>query len=581
MARTFEKVKGLHPRRSFFNLSMDKVYNCDMGQLIPSYMRFMVPGDIFRVRQQIVVRSPEPLRSPAVAEINVHSYGFFIPLRILMGENTLDENGWNEWEIHDHDFEKFITGRRVNNTAVVSLPRWIPTGEDVVNDNWNGIEPEYDPDTGAVTNGSNLDDTNVTVADNGKYSLWDYMGYPIDIIPQGAYPLDFKRRAYNMIWNEWMRDESVMPPVRVDTSNIVLNCCWKKDYFTSMLPWPQKGDPIAIPMRGNAAVDLNFPAKAPVKIDQGVAPGNLQLGLGSGGVLVSKYDSENVVNYAGSAFTGEVNNSWIADLTGISGTAALTMAATFTVNDLRLAFQIQRWQELMARTGSRYVEYLKAMYGTSPTDDTLQRPMFIGGSKSPVIISEVLQTSTGDSGVGSMSGHAISADANQITKFRANEFGLLMVLTVIKPKAMYQQGIEREDLYESNLEFYNPAMVNLGEQATFLAEIYAQNTGNRDSDGDHKTVGFQGRFNELRSAQSQVCGGLRDELSYWVQSRVFASAPELNGQFLKCNPSKNIFRVQDEPSFVVFVHNDVKAFRPLPVDAQPGLIDHLYGERRS
>lgn len=579
MANTFERVRGLKPRRSFVNLSMDKVYNCDMGQLIPSYTRFMVPGDIFRVRQQIVVRSPEPLRSPAVAEINVHSYAFFVPLRILMGENTINEDEWNEWEIHDHDFEKFITGKRVNNTAVVSLPRWIPTGEDVVNDNWNGIEPEYDDDSGAVTNGSNLDDTNVTVADNGKYSLWDYMGYPIDVIPVGAYPLDFKKRCYNMIWNEWMRDESVMPPVRVDTSNIVLNCCWKKDYFTSMLPWPQKGDPIAIPMRGNAAVDLNFPAQAPLKA-LAWQPGTSELPVvgsvnGNGSSNVRIQDSGRTVFVPGNDF-----QPIVADLTGITGEAALTMAATFTVNDLRLAFQIQRWQELQARTGSRYVEYLKAMYGTSPTDDTLQRPMFIGGSKSPVIISEVLQTSVGDSGVGSMSGHALGADVNQLTKFRANEFGLLMVLTVIKPKAMYQQGIEREDLYESNLEFYNPAFVNLGEQAVFLPEIYAQNSGNRDLDGDFVTVGFQGRYNELRTAQSQVCGGLRDELSYWVQSRVFASAPELNGQFLKCNPSKNIFRVQDEPSFVCFVHNDVKAFRPLPVDAQPGLIDHLYGERR-
>lgn len=580
MANTFERVKGLKPRRSFQNLSMDKVYNCDMGQLIPSYTRFMVPGDIFRVRQQIVVRSPEPLRSPAVAEINVHSYAFFVPLRILMGENTINEDEWNEWEIHDHDFEKFITGKRVNNTAVVSLPRWIPTGSSVVNDNWNGIEPEYDPDTGAVTNGSNKDDANVTVDDNGKYSLWDYMGYPIDVIPVGAYPLDFKKRCYNMIWNEWMRDESVMPPVRVDTSNIVLNCCWKKDYFTSMLPWPQKGDPIAIPMRGNAAVDLNFPAQAPVKVSPDALTVDGTVGLA--GTDFARKTSAGFRLYNNTFVeTPDSSNAFIADLTGITGEAALTMAATFTVNDLRLAFQIQRWQELMARTGSRYVEYLKAMYGTSPTDDTLQRPMFIGGSKSPVIISEVLQTSTGDSGVGSMSGHALGADVNQLTKFRANEFGLLMVLTVIKPKAMYQQGIEREDLYESNLEFFNPAFVNLGEQAVFLPEIYAQDSGNRDLDGDFVTIGFQGRYNELRTAHSQVCGGLRDELSYWVQSRVFGTAPELNGQFLKCNPSKNIFRVQDEPSFVVFCHNDVKAFRPLPVDAQPGLIDHLYGERRA
>lgn len=576
MANQFMRVKGLKPRRSRFNVGYMKGYDCDMGQIIPSMVKFMVPGDIFRFSQEIVARAIVPPKAPAMAEINVHTSCFFVPLRILFGETKYDKDGWPEWEIHDHDFEKFINGGRLGNDNTVALPRWTPTGATVVNDNWNGIAEGGE--------GSNIGNINVSVTDNGKYSLWDYLEMPTNVIPDGAFPLDFWRRAYYLIYNEWFRDENVMPPVDILTEDRVMNCCWRKDYFTSMLPWPQRGDPIAIPLRGNADVSLNIPALAPVRMTGDVfAPEDL-----IGNRVVRKGTDPLVFGASGSSdatptsiFGSAVNGLGLsADLSGISGQAALSMAATFTVNDLRLAFQLQRWQELNARIGSRYVEYLKGTYGVSPTDDTLQRPMFIGGYKSPVIISEVLQTSQGGEGVGSMSGHAIVADGNFVTKFRANEFGVIMALTYIKPKAMYHQGIDKENLYRSRYQFYHPAMVNLGEDGVEQAELYATNSDNVDSSGDPKIIGFQGRFNELRSSHNKICGGLRDQLSYWVSSRTFASAPVLNGQFLKCNPSKEMFGVLDDPAFIVMVNNKIPAYRPLPVDPQPGLIDHLYGERR-
>ena len=155
----YSHVKGLKPRRSRFNIGYMKGYDCDWGQLIPSFVKFMVPGDIFRLSQEVVVRAIDPLKAPAMTEVNVYTSCFFVPLRILMGETVTDKDGWNEWQIHDHDFEKFITGGRTGTDDTVSLPRWIPTGADVVNDNWNGIEPpgEGDPD-----NGSNKNDVNVT-----------------------------------------------------------------------------------------------------------------------------------------------------------------------------------------------------------------------------------------------------------------------------------------------------------------------------------------------------------------------------------------------------------------------------------
>lgn len=563
MPETFNKVRGLKPRRSRFNLGYSKAFDCDMGQLIPTMIKFMAPGDIFTFTQELVARTKGPLRAPAFADINAYSYNFFVPLRILFGTTKQDSDGWNEWDVNDHDFEKFISGGRTGNDNSIALPRWIPTGNNVVNDNWNGI-------ASGVT-GSNADDVNVTVADNGTYSLWDYLEMPVDVIPAGAYPLDFWKRCYNMIYNEWFRDPNVMPPVDITQSNIVLNACWKKDYFTSMLPWQQRGTAQNLPVSLTGNAKVYFSESSYSAFDSSNYP---ELTLTVSGQTPSSSFTLQGQDGNGNSRYGRV----------ISGSVDLSQVgtSTFTVADLRAAFQIQRWMELNARcTGGRYVEYLKANYGIAPNDDTLHRPMFIGGCKCPIIISEVLQTSAdGGEGVGSLSGHSIAASRNYMGRFRANEFGVMMTLTVIRPKAMYHQGIDKENLYDNRYQFLNPAFVNLAEDTVDVAEIYATNNGNVDASGEPVHIGFQGRYNELRGSHDKVCGAMRTTLAYWVSSRTFSSAPVLNGQFLKCNPDKNIFAVIDEPAFVVMIANRITAYRPLPVEAQPGLIDHLYGERR-
>lgn len=559
---TFNHVKGLKPRRSRFNIGYGKAFDCDMGQLIPTMVKFMVPGDIFTMHQEAVIRTKAPLRSPAFAELNCFSYTFFVPLRILFGESVQNNEGWLDWEIHDHDFEKFITGGRTGNDDSIVLPRWVPTGTSIVNDNWNGIA--------AGSSGSNVNDPNVTVTDNGLYSLWDYLEMPVGVIPVGAYPLDFWKRAYNLIYNEWFRDENVMPPVAVESNDRVLQATWKKDYFTSMLPWQQRGSapPLPVSLTGNASVGFSGFAGS--------------INVPSGGTL--QFDntglSSNYLNLIGRDSQGSGTGN-----TAIVGSVDLSQVgtSTFSVNDLRVAFQIQRWMELNAKCGSRLVEFLRANYGTAPSDDTLQRPMFIGGCKSPVIITEVLQTGAeGNDGVGSMKGHSISADRNYMGRFRANEFGVIMTVSCIRPKAMYHQGIDRENLYDNRYQFFNPAFVWLAEQSVMAAELYAQNSGNVDANGDPVGLGFQGMYNELRTSQNKVCGALRGDqnLSFWAMTRTFQNLPTLNGQFLKCIPKKDIFAVTDEPAFVCYFNNRITAYRPLPVDAQGGYIDHLYGERR-
>lgn len=549
MSKVYQKVPGVRISRSLFPIGYEKKFDCDMGQIIPIFFKSLVPGDLVRLSQTIVARAPAAL-APYMAELNIHTYTFFVPYRILFGQSVADSDGFLHWEINDHDFELFITGGRTGNDVSVSLPRWIPTGNNVVNDNWNGIA--------AGNPGSNAGDVNVTVADNGKYSLWDYMEMPVGVIPVGAYPMDFPKRAYNMIWNEWFRDENVMSEVDVANSNIVLNACWKKDYFTSALPWQQRGTAPALPVSGVLPVDFSGYA------------------VTSGGIA-SLSNNVYLMHENNDATKLLLNTNGTTSTAGtprMSASVNLANAATFDVADLRVAFQLQKWLERNARSGSRYVEFLKSHFSVSPTDDTLQRPMFIGGSKSPIIVSEVLQNSTGGDGVGSLFGHTISADHNKVTKFHANEFGIIMSLMVIRPKASYQQGIDREWLYRTKYDFYFPEFANLSEQGVEIAELYATNSGNVDANGNPVIFGYQGRYNELRSSSDKVCGGLRDQLAYWHMGRIFGSAPVLNGQFLKCNPRKDMFSVTNEPVFIVNVGNNCKAWRPLPAFPEPGLVDH-------
>ena len=252
---TFNHVNGLHPRRSRFNISYGKALDCDMGQLIPSMVKFMVPGDIFTFHQEVVARPKAPLRAPCFADINCYSYNFFVPLRILFGESKTDVNGEYEWDVDDKAFGKFLNGGRTGKDNSVVLPRWVPTGLDIVNDNWNGIPA---PGDGEDPNGSNIDDVNVTVKDNGIYSLWDYLEMPTGVIPDGAYPLDFAKRAYNLIYNEWFLDRNCMVPVAVEANDRVMQATWKKDYFTSMLPWQQRGSQPTLPVSLSGNLPVTF-----------------------------------------------------------------------------------------------------------------------------------------------------------------------------------------------------------------------------------------------------------------------------------------------------------------------------------
>jgi len=483
----YEHVGGLHPGRSVFDLSYEKKLTCDMAQLIPVMCDEVVPGDFFQIGNQAVVRF-QPLVAPILHEINMYVHYYFVPYRIL----------WDDWE-------DFISGG-IDGQFSDPVPEWEPT------------------------------DTTVG-------SLWDYLGFPTGVDPDGAYPLDFPRRAYNLVYNEYYRDENLQTEVAL-TNETILNRAWEKDYFTSSLPWQQRGTAPALPISGSTTAVFATGTNANVA----------SLNYNSG--------SNRIITGSGTAQALAAN------------TVDLSTASTFDIADLRFAFQIQKWMERNARAGARYTEFLRSHFGVSPRDERLQRPEYIGGSKAPCIISEVLQTSSSDatSAQGNLAGHGITVSDAYCGKYHAKEFGLIIGIMSIMPRSAYSQGIDKQWLRKTKYDFYFPEFANLSEQAILNAEICATGTLSHNQD----IFGYQGRYDEMRTKNSMIVGQMRGTFDYWHMGRQFdvGSPPVLNANFIKCVPRKDIFAVPSEPGLIINFGNVIKAFRPLPYMAVPGLIDH-------
>lgn len=497
MNKTFSRVQSNNPGRSVFNLSYEKKLTCDMGELIPVMCDEVVPGDIFEIGNEVVIRL-QPMVAPILHEINCFIHYFFVPYRLL----------WDDWE-------DFISGGD-DGEFTATLPTWNPSG------------------TGK----------------NDIGTLWDYLGFPIDV-DATPYPMAFPQYAYNFIYNEYYRDETQIAEVPLTNEDLLLRA-WEKDYFTSALPWQQRGTAPALPITGTSAA-----VWAAATWGTSGSISNIGVSTGVGDNKVYGQTTATRDNLAGAMAANTVD---------------LSTAVTFDVADLRLAFQIQKWMERNARAGARYTEFLTSHFGVSPRDDRLQRPEYIGGSRTGVIISEVLQTSSTDltSPQGNLAGHGITANKSYVAKYRANEFGLIMGIMSIMPRTAYQQGIDRQWLRETKYDFYFPEFANLSEQAIRLVELYATNTPANNI----KLFGYQGRYDEMRVKRNMVCGEMRDSLDYWHMGRIFGSEPELNQAFIECVPDKRVFAVQDEDSCICNVANLIKAIRPLPIQSNPGLIDH-------
>lgn len=510
---------SIFQKRSVFDMSHDRKFSCDMGKLVPILCEEVLPGDTFKVKTDLVLRLA-PMLAPMMHRVDVFTHYFYVPTRIL----------------HDN-WENFITGGK-NGQDATPVP--------IVRSPAGGFSPG---------------------------SLWDYFGLPTGIgnLEVLAYPF----RAYALIYNDWYRDQNLQDPVGLSladgldqtTNLLLLNRNWEKDYFTSALPWPQRGDSPMLPLAGSEApVSGNLPGR-PVIFEAQTANNVYQARTLNPGPN-TPYNV--VANGAGDVGRAGRFRSENANLPEGNLIADLSEAGSVSINDLRLAFQVQRWMERSARGGARLVETILSHFGVRSSDARLQRPEYLGGGKSPLVISEVLQTSSTDatSPQGNMAGHGFSAHRSHEFNKSFEEHGYVIGLVSIMPRTAYQQGVPRQWNRRSRYDWYWPAFAHLGEQAVLNKELYAQGTSS-----DLEVFGYQGRYDEYRRRESTVHGDFRSSLDFWHMGRIFASPPALNSQFVTADPTKRISAVTDDHNCWVQLLNQVQAIRPLPKRGVPGFID--------
>lgn len=488
-------------KRSKFSLSHTKLATFNMGELVPLACLEVLPGDTFQHTTHLLLRC-SPLLTPVMHPVRVRIHHWFVPYRLL----------WDNWE-------NFITGGPDGNDASV-----VPT--------------IHMPDTTGFAVGS----------------LADYFGLPTGVDGTGS-ELDvnaFAFRAYAKIWNECYRDQDLQTALAISladgldttTSTALQNCAWEKDYFTSSRPWEQKGPAVTIPIGDEAPV-------------LGIGP---QDGTNPGGAVNVRESSGSSVAYTNAWISSTAGQTMYTQQTPGSSPprpnirADLSQASAVTVNLLREALSLQRYEEARARYGSRYVEYLRYL-GVRSSDARLDRPEYLGGGIQTIQFSEVLQTAEGESPVGEMRGHGIAAmRSNRYRKF-FEEHGIVLTLASVLPKTIYMDGIKRMFNRRSKEDFWQKEFQHIGQQPVLNKEVYADHTDPLD------TWGYQDRYDEYRREESQVTGEFRTSLNMWHFARSFSSDPALNATFVKAVPTEEPFAIQEENTLYVQAKHSIQARR--------------------
>ena len=511
------------PRSSFDCQSTHKT-TFDAGYLVPVYVDEMLPGDTFRLNMTAFARLSTPLY-PIMDNMHLDSFFFFVPNRLI----------WNNWQ-------KFM-GQQANPSSSISY-----------------VVPQQVSPAGGYAIGS----------------LQDYMGLPtVGQVAAGQTVTHcaFWPRAYNLIYNEWFRDENLQNSVVVDNGDgpdtvsnyTLLRRGKRKDYFTSSLPWPQKGTSVTLPLGTSAPVVSNNTA---IKFT-GSGVTDWTMANGSGQILYS------------SAGGNGVPNTVFGTNTGLY--ADLSAATAATVNQLRQSFQIQKLLERDARGGTRYTEIIRSHFGVISPDARLQRPEYIGGGSTNININPIAQTSgTNASGtttpMGTLAAMGTALAHNHGFTYSATEHGVILGLVSVRADLTYQQGLARMWSRSTRYDFYFPAFATLGEQAVLNKEIYV--TGNS---GDNDVFGYQERWAEYRYYPSRISSLFRSTaagtIDAWHLAQKFTSTPTLNSTFIQDTPPVSrvvaVGAAANGQQFIFDSFFDCKKARPMPMYSVPGLIDHF------
>lgn len=510
------------PRRAVHRLNHVVDTSANIGELIPTGRPIeCVPGDTMDI-SQIITADLMPMIKPAKGNLWLESWAFFVTNDMLY--RTIDSGKFTD-----------ILVSAQNPKEVLALPTLsLNTGT-----NWLNVG-----------------------------HLFDYMGYPVDIATDvsGLKIIAYPFRAYYKIWDEYFRDENLQPLSQADsqipTGAVIKRVNYKKDRFTSAFQSEQKGSPITLGLGKSAPIRITM-------IDS--------LGETKSANLINLTP----VNDGGAVthFDGAVSSPTLPYVAGggYKIDVDLSQATAVTINDLRLANKLQKWEERLQLAGSRPKEYLLANYGICPNDETLQRPVLIGHIKTPVIVDSVIQNNpTSDSVSATKSGNGYTVSSTHFGKWTCKEFGWLIILSALRPDSNYTQGIHRSLIKSSIYDFFNPIFENLGQQEILNCELFAQNTA-----ADKQVWGYTDRYNEYRKIESMTTGAMRDitgqeDLDPWVIKRKFASLPTLSSGFIEVNPSEydylfNFVHSYTRPQAVIHAVNLIKAIRPISKYARPSL----------
>ena len=554
MKHAFSMIPKTSIQRSSFDRSFGYKTTFNEGLLIPFFCDEVLPGDTFKLKTSVLARLSTPI-VPVMDNMFLDMQFFFVPNRLL----------WDHWQ------------------------------------NFNGEQRDPSDSTDFLV-------PTVTSPTGGfaTQSIFDYLGLPTGVANLSINSLPL--RAYNLIWNEWYRDENLQDSVTVehgDSDNVnnytLLKRGKRHDYFTSCLPWPQKGSAVTVPLAGDItakdvnSVNTNIPFTQYSNLGLVTAPAVTSVSgvtsevysettgtPGPSAVVKSYVDPKLDLHYGQFANGSTVGGLIHLNQDGLNRLASYlqitsTSQSSVNVNDLRSAFQIQRLLERDARGGTRYTEILRSHFGVISPDARLQRPEYLGGCSTPVNINPVQQTSatTSVTPQGNLAAFGYISNTHDDFNHSFVEHGYIIGLMSVRADLTYQQGINRMWSRQSRFDFYWPALAHLGEQAVLNKEIFAQ--GN---DQDNQVFGYQERYAEYRYKPSLITGKLRSSdpqtLDVWHLSQKFTTLPKLNSDFIEENPPiSRVVAVQTEPHFIGDFYFDLKCIRPMPLYGVPGLIDHF------
>lgn len=562
----FSDAPAMYMKRTKFDRSHVYKTTFDSGKLIPVFVDEVLPGDTTRMSVNYFARLATPIK-PIMDNIYLDWFFFFVPNRLV----------WEHWQ--------------------------------------NFCFEQEDPD-------DSTDYVIPTVAATGNSdnayvgSLWDFFGLPVNTSGNlsGISALPF--RGVYLIWNEWFRDENLQKSVKIQKgdTNEVLNSArsseqpsWvftsdtnivpglacpprgkRHDYFTSALPWTQKGPGVSVGLAGTATLVDPSPVSGYFVQQSNNILGAAQFAESGGvhdvytGAGTLQYHGGYSVSIAGhgikdstsATVTAQPGSSWLSK----DSYADLDSSSIFTINSLRTAFQMQKFYERLARGGSRYTEVLRSFFGVVSPDARLQRPEFLGSFTKMVNVNPIAQTSATDntSPQGNLSAYGVTAAKFHGFTKSFVEHGYIFGFVCARADLTYQQGINKMWLRSTVYDFYWPTFAHLGEQAIELREIYAQ--GSKD---DTTVFGYQERYAEYRYKPSQITGKFRSSvvngsLDKWHLSQFFNNAPTLNEEFITENPPiERIIAVPSEPEFLLDIGFRYTTVRPMPMFGTPGLVDHF------